>query len=45
MMFFDGHDTGTNGDYRYGYPYCKHSIGLCETRMGVGVRYWSCTIH
>jgi len=37
MTFHDGQDTGTDGDYRYGYPYRKHSAGLCGTRMGVGV--------
>jgi len=33
-----GQGTGTDGDYRYGYPYRKHSTGLCGTRMGAGVK-------
>ena len=32
MTFHDEHKTRTDGDYRYNYPCCKHSTGLCGIR-------------
>ena len=33
VTFHDEHDTGTDGDYRYRYPYRKDSNMLCGSRM------------
>jgi len=41
----DEQDTGTDGDYRYGYPYRKHNTGLSGTTAGAGVTYWSRAKH
>jgi len=34
MTFYDGQDTGTYRDYRYRYPYRKHSTAWCGSATG-----------